>query len=155
MNRLIALLFFTLSLIGCIHSTATAQTADSSVQDEKVDHTKQIELLSVETGWKRFINGQPMIHLLVKNISGKPINDEVVIKYRLTENDIIRDEGVKTIHSNDLIPWKTGLVKSVNIKGRFIIPNVKQSNIYLELYDGNNNHLWEGYIEVEELDLDW
>jgi hypothetical protein len=140
-----------LSLIGCNNSTSVAQTANSSIEEvvEEVDYSMLIKLQSVETGWDVVTNasfGKATIRLSVKNISGKSIKERVYIKYRLTENEEVIKEGSKTLQYRKSIPWNAGLVKSITVDGGYF-HDVMRHNIHAEIFDENNNLLWEGNIE--------
>lgn len=152
--KLITLVFITLSLIGCGNSTNAAQNITTPVQKvENVDFSKLIKVVSVETGWYGATDGYiglAIIRLSVKNISGESIKESIDIKYRLTEDNKIIEESSKTLHSRHSIPWNAGLVKSITLDGGSI-HDVLQHNIHAEIYDENNNLLWQGNIEKKIL----
>lgn len=155
--KLISFAVATFLLVGCSHSTSEAQNSNFSVKEETeevVDYSKLIQLTTIETGWD-VVNdisfGQVNVRISVKNISGKPIKDIIDVKYRLTEDDKVIEEHSKTLQYRKSIPWNAGLVKSSVIDGNFL-HDVMQHNIHAELYDDNNNLLWEGDIEKRVLE---
>ena len=151
----------TMLVMGCGNSTTPTQNSASSVQrtEETVDYSKLIKLISVETGLSPIgvYGGIPEFRLSVKNISGKPIKERVAVKFRLTKNGKVFRDGIIVLQNQRDIPWNAGLVKLESESIPPILDMMKLDmmkkgiNIRVEIYDDNNNLLWEGDIEKKIL----
>lgn len=146
--------FSLLLLLSCSNQGNQGNNSfEEHKKDQKVsDYTKLIKLTSADAGWGSISNydgmGMPEIKITLQNISSKPITDDLYLKYRFIEGDEIIGEMSQNIHyqSSD-IPWDINLKKTFILSFGAFIPEAKKRNLSAQIFDANNNLLWNGKVE--------
>lgn len=144
-TKLFLLAVFSSLLLGCTPKNETK----GKITEEKIEEShhllEDIELISIESGWYNLV--YPQVNIKLKNISGKPINESVKLKYRFVDNDEVLDENSTFLHSFSDVDWDSDLIKNETIRSFNGYKYGWQGhNVKCKICFEDNSVIWEGEI---------
>lgn len=137
-----------LFILSCDFSKNQGNGSNSeaeSAKDNVLSFADKIEVVSVETGW--YNEQSPQVKIKFKNVSGKPIDDFIQVKYQFIENDEVFDEGSKILQSSSRVAWDNGLAKTETFRSIYGYPYGGQRHkMRAKVCYDDNSIIWEGDI---------
>lgn len=141
---------FSLLLSGCAPKSDSKEKMTEEIIEESHHISEDIELISIESGWYNLV--YPQINIKLKNISGKPINESVKLKYRFVDNNEVLDENSIYLHSFSDVDWDSDLIKNETIRSLNGYKYGWQGHdVKCKICFEDNSVIWEGEIKNKAL----
>lgn len=145
---LFPLLTFTMTLSGCKQPS----------KPKKISDFIEVVSVDIDAKWDWFLIAywHPKVELKFRNISERPIKNDISVKYQFIIDDVIVDEGSRILHSKADAAWDSGLSKILEfsyvhgsrIKDLDKTPPRIKANFVFE----DNSPIWNGVIEPKKFD---
>lgn len=138
-------------MLSCSNSKYQTSNIDGDsvdveiMEDAETSLSDMIEVLSVETGW--YDEKVPQIKIKFKNVSGKPIDKSIEVKYQFIENDEVMYESTAYLHSSINVDWDNGLAKTETYRSYTGYPfGGHHHDVRAKVCYEDNSIIWEGNI---------
>lgn len=149
-KKLFFIVAFSLLLSGCAPKSDSKEKVTEEIIEESHHISEDIELISIESGWYNLV--YPQINIKLKNISGKPINESVKLKYRFVDNNEVLDENSIYLHSFSDVDWDSDLIKNETIRSFNGYKYGWQGHdVKCKICFEDNSVIWEGEIKNKAL----